>query len=208
MAPKAKANDLLPQKANDTLPQGSLPDPPAELLKADETAKAGGKRGGVVEEPAVPVKKPRVEEPTAARTLDVPPPKPQLPSPTSDDYSINMGNVMKEIIPYVMHHLRIALASGTQFADMPVHLHQPLDIKTKSETSELVSYKEPWHTDRAVIALTTTAMYEASGSLIWCNPFTSSEDEEVLAGDAVLWSQVREVADGHFRVAVNTIKEL
>eukprot|EP00972_Heterocapsa_arctica_P114459 16442542-Heterocapsa_arctica.AAC.1 len=51
-------------------------------------------------------------------------------------------------------------------------------------------------------------MYEAAGSLIWCNAFPSSEDEEVLAGDPVLWLQVREVADAHFRVAVTSIKEL
>eukprot|EP00972_Heterocapsa_arctica_P111851 16428461-Heterocapsa_arctica.AAC.1 len=60
-----------------------------------------------------------------------------------------MGNVMKEIIPWVLHYLRIALASGNQFADMPVHLQQPLDIKTKSQTSELVSYKDAWNTDKA-----------------------------------------------------------
>jgi hypothetical protein len=48
-----------------------------------------------------------------------------------------------------------------------------------------------------MIALTATAMYEAAGSSIWCNPFPASEDKEILAGDPVLWSQVREVADAH-----------
>jgi hypothetical protein len=158
-----------------------------------EPLKAVGKRGGVTEEQAVPVKKPRMSA--------MPPTEPQLPTSTSDDSSINMGNVMKCIIPYVLHHLRAALASGTQFADMPLHLQQPLDIKTKSQTSELVSYKDVWNTANAVTALTATAMYEAAGSLIWCNPFPASEDEEVLAGDPVLWSQVREVADRHFRHA-------
>eukprot|EP00972_Heterocapsa_arctica_P011662 1708592-Heterocapsa_arctica.AAC.1 len=74
-----------------------------------------------------------------------------------------MGNVMKEVIPYVMHHLRAVLASGTQFADMPLHLQQPLDIKARSVNSELVSYKDPWNTAKAVTALTATAMYEAAG---------------------------------------------
>ena len=149
-----------------------------------------------------------MEEPNTALTLAMSPPKPQLPLSTSDDSFINLGNVMKEIIPYVLHHLRAVLASGTQFADMPLHLQQPLDIKTKSQTSELVSYKDLWNTDKAVTALTTAAMYEAAGSLIWCNAFPASGDEEVLAGDPVLWSQVREVADAHFRVAGTSIKEL
>jgi hypothetical protein len=30
---------------------------------------------------------------------------------------------------------------------------------------------DPWNTDKAVTALTATAMYEAAGSLIWCNAF-------------------------------------
>jgi hypothetical protein len=83
-----------------------------------------------------------------------------------------------------------------------------LDIKTKSGASELVSFKDAWNTEKAMIALATTAMYEAAGNLIWCNPFLANEDDEVLAGDPVLWSQVREVAESHFKVAVTSIKEL
>ena len=157
-----------------------------------------GKRGNVEEAQIVPVKKIRTGEQSTDQKPAMPPTKPQLPTSTSDDSSINMGNVMKCIIPYVLHHLRAALASGTQFADMPLHLQQPLDIKTKSQTSELVSYKDRWTTANAVTAST---MYEATGSLFWCNPFPASEDEEVFAGDPVLWSQVQEVADGHFKVA-------
>jgi hypothetical protein len=171
---------------------------PPNDKKDDDHTEGRGETGKVEEAQIVPVKKIRMEEQSTDQKPAMPPTKPQLPTSTSDDSSINMGNVVKYIIPYVLQHLPAVLASGTLFADMPLHLQQPLDIKTKSQTSELVSYKDRWTTANAVTAST---MYEATGSLFWCNPFPASEVEEVLARDPVLWSQVREVADGHFKVA-------
>eukprot|EP00972_Heterocapsa_arctica_P038678 5699341-Heterocapsa_arctica.AAC.1 len=83
---------MAPKKEKDRLPKGSLSDPSDEPPKADEPAKSGGKRGGVEEEQVIPVKKTRVKETRTALTLAVLPPKPQLPTSTSDDSSINMGN--------------------------------------------------------------------------------------------------------------------
>jgi hypothetical protein len=97
-----------------------MSDPSDEPPKADEPAK----------EQVIPVKKTRVVETSTALTLSYPP-KPEQPTSTSDDSSINMGNVMKEIIPWTLHHLLIALATGTQ----------PLNIKARSVT-DFVSCKE------------------------------------------------------------------
>jgi hypothetical protein len=109
---------------------------------------------------------------------------------------------MRGVIPYVQQHWRQCLNAGdptfSQFPDKDLHLHQPLLIKESLVQNELVSFKAPWTTKDALASLRSTAMYEAGGNLVWCNPFPSSDEAVVVAGDPVLWEHVKEVAEVHF----------
>jgi hypothetical protein len=172
-----------PKKKKDPLPKGSLSDLSDEPPKADEPANAGGKRGGVAEEQVIPVKKTRVVETSTALTLAVPP---------------QAGAAYFNFRRFLHQHGQ--RNEGNHPMDPAPSAHSLGDRDAAFEhqgqvgDGACVIQRDSWYTDKAVTALTATAMYEApTGSSIWCNPFPASGDEVILAGDPVLWSQVREV---------------
>jgi hypothetical protein len=166
-----------------------MSDPSDEPPKADEPAK----------EQVIPVKKTRVVETSTALTLVVPP---------------QAGAAYFNFRRFLHQHGQ--RNEGNHPMDLAPSAHSLGDRDAAFEHQGQVGdglcvmQRDSWYTDKAVTALTATAMYEAAtGSSIWCNPFPACEDEEVLAtGDPVLWSQVREVADAHFTVAGTNSKEL
>jgi len=112
---------------------------------------------------------------------------------------------MRATIPYVQERLRECLNTGqdvfSQFQDNELHLHEPLVIKESVVENEMVSFKAPWTATDALASLRSTTMYEAGGNLVWCNPFPSSPEAVVVAGDPVIWEHVKEAAEVHFGVS-------
>lgn len=82
---------------------------------------------------------------------------------------------MRAIVPYVFYFIREKLNSdpvlGPQFADVEVHVHQPLEILRESGLAKESprSFKPPWTAVQAVDALTTAGMHEAGANALWCN---------------------------------------
>ena len=161
----------------------------------------GGKRSGdQANAGPVPIQRPRTQGSEDAQPLISPsePPRPQLPTNTEAE----ARGTMRGMAAWVKHFLRDALktarAAFAQFPDIKEHLHQPLDIKDKTAgKSELTSFKAPWTMQSAVTSLKTTGLFEAAANILWCRPFTSTDDEETLAGTP-LWAQVDEVRRDHF----------
>ena len=112
-----------------------------------------------------PASAPRSGAGGAAATA-VAPPKPKLPSSPQDKSAVNVSDLMHGIIAYNSYHLREKLRSNsttffTQFADLQLHEHKPLDITGDETGTTLSSYKHPWNQAEALKALKSTDCYEA-----------------------------------------------
>ena len=92
------------------------------------------------------------------------PPKPVLPASCSDT-DVNVLSLMRGIVAYVKFHLQVHMARNPQFfsafPNTELHEHRPLDIRASLSENDLLSYKAKWSKDQALMALTSTDMYEA-----------------------------------------------
>ena len=126
------------------------------------------------------------------------PPNPVLPKSCSDA-DVNVSDVMRGVIAYVRHHLKEHMKGNPKyfagFADMELHAHPPLGIKTPASETELLSFKAPWTQQSARTSLESTEKYEAGGNIFWINPFTSSDEEMICAGGVPSWEAVNAMAD-------------
>ena len=146
----------------------------------------------------VPVPPVRVSEAEAlaAPKGDLPPGIPQI----DDSESADVAQNLREVVPFVNYHIRQILKQKEfkQFPDQDPCLHPPLAI-TDASTQDLRSYKPPWVASQAKDSLLSTGMYEASGNLLWCNPFAPTDGPgQIIAGDPPTWIDVVEAADGFF----------
>ena len=113
---------------------------------------------------------------------------------------------MRGIVAYVKFHLKVHMAHNPQFfsafPNTELHAHPPLDIRASLSENGLLSYKAKWSKDQALMALTSTDMYEAGGNIFWINPFTSDATEKVCAGDCPSWETVTMMMAQVFRPTV------
>ena len=108
---------------------------------------------------------------------------------------------MAEVIPCVHHHLLLHLIGIDEQEDLanplqkPLHEHAPLAIVADT-TATVKNFKEPWNSKNCVDALTTTDLYEASGSIFWLDTlewqWLSASTERVAHNVShVNWAQLR-----------------
>ncbi len=86
----------------------------------------------------------------------------------------------------------------SQYADLDLHQHAPLDIKQAVGEKEATGYKSPWNQESANMSLAGTGMYEAGASLMWLRVVALSEDEVLLAGGVPSWASVLEAEEQRF----------
>ena len=100
---------------------------------------------------------------------------------------------MKILVPWLRQELpahlkRLGLTSGEPVA---VEAVSPLEIRasTDAESSALSSYKEVWTPANCKVAVASTGMYEAGGSLMWLDPGFIGEFVSLLHAEPA-WSVV------------------
>ncbi len=54
------------------------------------------------------------------------------------------------------------------------HEMLPLDVPATNSTVAMTSHKAPWDIAHATLSLSATGMYEASGNVMWLNPFRAN----------------------------------
>ena len=129
------------------------------------------------EDAMVPVQVPAVDMPSPpcfdASNAQGPPTKPALPE-SRTDADIKVRPLMRSIIAYIRFTLKQSLKENGElfsaFPDVPLHEHAPLCIGD-TQGSELKSYKAPWTSELASVALKTTDKYGAGGNVFWITPF-------------------------------------
>ena len=73
------------------------------------------------------------------------------PLPPDEDKDVDVVKVMGDVVKEVHRGLPLLLKeAGLYTAELPLHEHPPLEIKSTIAKSDLSSYKEPWRRSRAV----------------------------------------------------------
>ena len=131
---------------------------------------------------------------------------PTVPARGACDAVLPAKKVMKDVVLYVDVHLRLIIRSRdrrfSQFADVPLFQHPALclpslgapDGPEDKMSLSMSSYKSTWDAKEASASLGTSGMYEAGGSLWWCNPFPTSDQELILAGRLPTFEDLHAVA--------------
>ena len=134
--------------------------------------------------------------------------QPPFPTIIEGNDPRNVLSNMRSIIPWVRYHSKQHVRSipelSRQFADVDLHQHQPLDIKTISETTlnELKSFKHPWCREKAKHALEGTSLYEASASIWWCDPLPPvAGDMATIAAATATWQEILDMATHDFSLS-------
>ena len=165
--------------------------PAAEVSTSAASASAATPKRlkGLEEEPTpglVPAQALPASAPTPGATT---PTRPDLPP--RDDVDADVPTLMRGVIRYVQHLLKIQLKENPKFfsafQDIELHAHSPLEIQATSVGNDLMSFKHPWSKSDAVTALTGTNLYEAGGNIFWLNPVIGSGDEQICAGEGQSW---------------------
>ena len=104
---------------------------------------------------------------------------------------------MKILIPWLRQELpahlkRLGLTSGEAVAAV-----SPLVIRASTESSALSSYKEVWTPANCKVAIASTGMYEAGGSLMWLDPGFVGEFVSLLHAEPA-WSVVADYQKEYF----------
>ena len=191
--------------------------PPQQKRKAEEPAAAAAKVPATAASPAA---KGRPEAASAASVDAVPgnalrtgegivaaasregaaPAVPDLDTTEGADVLKNL----KVLVPYVLYHVKEILKRpefAQQFSDLLPHLHPPLPIQEEGPQETLRSFKPPWTTELAKVALITTGMFEASGNLLWCCPYPPvSGNAAIIAGEPPSWKDLEDIVSQHFTV--------
>lgn len=180
-------------------PLGGAMAPKKQAVAANTAGSKSQRRGEALAPPPLPpdvVAIPVHVPPPAPVGVQEQPRKPQLPGADADP---DVLPLMRGIIASASHDLRRHMAEDTAafaaFADVPLHEHEPLEIKATASDRELLSYKPPWKHEAAQTSLANTGLYEASGNLFWVNPFPASAQATVCAGETPPWSAVMGMSD-------------
>ena len=95
--------------------------------------------------------------------------------PDDRDVNADVVTVMARVCEAVRTQLPVLLKKlGIVSSEVPLHEYPSFNIK--SVIKNLSSYKEPWRKSRAVMAISSTSMYEAGGNPFWFST-TDSTDE-------------------------------
>ena len=150
--------------------------------------------GQTTEDVPVPVKKPRLDSTLqAGSTVAITPPK-KPTAPPSDALDEAWG-VMKDLIPWVKHQLRMhPCVTGGTCENKALHLYEPLNIKESINEADMASYQSPWDDGQCKAALRSTGLYQAGGNLMWLNPNPHSQ----CVSPPLCWAQVRELQKNLF----------
>ena len=150
--------------------------------------------GQTTEDVPVPVKKPRLDStlPAGSTVAITPPKKPT--APPSDALDEAWG-VMKDLIPWVKHQLRMhPCVTGGTGENKALHLYEPLNIKESINEADMASYQSPWDDGQCKAALRSTGLYQAGGNLIWLNPNPHGQ----CPSSPLCWAQVCELQENLF----------
>ena len=106
---------------------------------------------------------------------------------------------MKILVPWLRQELpahlkRLGLTSGEPVA---VEAVSPLEIRASTDSSALSSYKEVWTPANCKVAIASTGMYEAGGSLMWLDPGFVGEFVSLLHAEPA-WSVVADYQKEYF----------
>ena len=109
----------------------------------------------------------------------------------SDDAAVETYEAMKRLVPWLRQELPAHLKKLGHCAVDAVEAAPPLAIQTAdaADSSALSSYKEVWTPANCKVAIETTGLYEASGSLMWLDPGFIGDFVSVLHAEPA-WSVV------------------
>ena len=151
-----------------------------------------------------------------AGASDPPSHPPAAPILVTDGDEASVVDNMRRIVPYVLTALQTVLRSNPelarQYPDCEPHLHTPARIAedpSRIAGDDITSYKPPWSETDAYASLRSTTMYEAAGSVLWCNPCARpGAEEKIIAGLLPTWQQVEDCYQTDFSLSGASAKSV
>lgn len=124
------------------------------------------------------------------------------PAPSEDDVQRGVDmfvqDWMTDVIPYVHHRALQHFSDAQEFGGRddvrkPLCLHAPLQISSDANTT-VKNFKEVWNMQHCLDALTTTDLYEASGSIFWLDSLKGHWGDDSSAQSPIVnvnWAQLK-----------------
>ena len=127
------------------------------------------------------------------------PEQPALPVLPQEPEAANLSEaktmaLMRACVAYNKHHVRRAMKEDSRWfrgwPDLPVHEHQPLNIRKPDSKDDLLTYVSPWKKAEATISFQGTGTYKGGGNVFWLDPFVDGSRPKLscIAGDPPQYS--------------------